>query len=56
MLTDGKVMAGLDLTAEWMRGVYGEELVEHSLGRIEHTPYAQDYDPFAEMFDVPPSP
>lgn len=49
-------MAGLDLTAEWMRGVYGDALVEHSLGMIEYTAHPQDYDPFADMFGVPPSP
>lgn len=49
-------MAGLDLTAEFMRQMYGEDLVEHALGVIEHTAHPQDYDPFAEMFDVPPSP
>lgn len=49
-------MSGLDLTADFMKEMYGEELVEHALGIMEHTPHPQDYDPFAEMFDVPPSP
>ena len=51
-----KVMAGLDLTAEFMPEMYGEELTEHALGLLEHTSLPQDYDPFAERFGVPPSP
>ncbi|SPO06264.1 related to ThiJ/PfpI family protein [Cephalotrichum gorgonifer] len=50
------VTSGLDLTAEFMRQMYGEDLTEHSLGVMEYTPHPQDYDPFAEMFGVPPSP
>ena len=46
-------MSGMDLTAEFMKEIYIEELNKHALGLIEHTPRVQDYDPFAEMSDDP---
>ncbi|KAI1381492.1 DJ-1/PfpI family protein [Hypoxylon crocopeplum] len=49
------VTAGLDLTYAWIQQIWGEEWAMRVSGMLEYVPHPQDFDPFAEIFNVTPS-
>ncbi|PKS09699.1 hypothetical protein jhhlp_004320 [Lomentospora prolificans] len=51
-----QVTAGLDLIWAWIEEVYGADLAYEISGMTEYEPHPPTYDPFAERFNVPPSP
>ncbi|GAP92358.2 putative dj-1 family protein [Rosellinia necatrix] len=47
--------AGLDLTFAWIEHIWGPEWVEYVSGLQEYVSHPQDFDPFADKFNIPPS-
>ncbi|KAI1084471.1 DJ-1/PfpI family protein [Whalleya microplaca] len=53
--TSSGVTAGLDLTFAWIKEVWGEEWADKIAGTEEYVPRPQDFDPFAQKYNITPN-